>query len=350
MLRVTDGRVFDGDRELTELTAAQLDRLVADLYPCEPALRDERTMRHRATSYSGCFYDVSNEPSPVYVTGTCEDDCAIGERVYSMGGPRLHALWLTGFRFDLAAAELGVRESALRRWFCRWRAESPATPRRCGGSCPMDRRQGYDRRRSMALLSDGLQDYDRTWYLCRRTGRSYGDLVATAASVSGDRRSFLRAIGYSPTANGGWCLWDDGWWPVLCAWLKMYVPQFEEGVRSYVSDENQNKLAVMDPDAQARVLEAASKALNIAPEVLTHFVAHREEIELFLEAARSTLGTLAESKLWELVMSGDAATIRWLLPRIKGDVFGDRLPGGIVQTGGEDKAPRTIRIIDIEDV
>ncbi len=53
-------------------------------------------------------------------------------------------------------------------------------------------------------------------------------------------------------------------------------------------------------------------------------------------------GTLAESKLWQLVMEGDAATIRWLLPRIKSDIFGDKLSGATPGDGS-----RTIRIIEV---
>jgi hypothetical protein len=199
-------------------------------------------------------------------------------------------------------------------------------------------------RNSMAELADDLSEEDRTWRLCRRTGRSYADLLSVAAQVGGDRLRFLEEVGYSPKrSNGNWYRWDGGHWAMILAWMRNFVPQWEAGVRHYVSEDTQNRMALMDAEGQDRVLQAAAKALNIAPEVLTHFVEHRHEIELFLEAARATLGTLAESKLWELVMSGDAATIRWLLPRIKSDVFGDRLEGG----AGADRSPRTIRIIDV---
>lgn len=95
------------------------------------------------------------------------------------------------------------------------------------------------------------------------------------------------------------------------------------------------------PDPEA-VLEAIATALNISPEVLTHFAEHQGEIKTFLETQRGTLGLLAETKLWQLVGEGDAATVRWALQRLRPDIYGDKLTGGST----DEKTPRTIRIIE----
>lgn len=127
MLRVTGSGeiVDDSGRRRYHLTEREQDALVSSLYPDEPELWDEATRRHRAVSYSGCHYDFSNRPSDWTHADSCEEDCRVGETVYAVGGPRLHALWQTCFRYDLAAADLGMNEAALRKWFYRWRASSP---------------------------------------------------------------------------------------------------------------------------------------------------------------------------------------------------------------------------------
>lgn len=119
---------------------------------------------------------------------------------------------------------------------------------------------------------------------------------------------------------------DYGWWNCLLQWLQMFIPQWEDFFRETVK-RLANELTAPGVELNAEeILAVAAKALNIAPEVLIHFAQNREAIETFLEAQRRTLGTIAEAKLWELVMAGDAPTIRWLLPRIKTEQFGDKLP------------------------
>lgn len=201
-------------------------------------------------------------------------------------------------------------------------------------------------RQSVCALQDELELEDKNFWLCNRTGYSYRELWDIACTAYRWDR-FMLALGYEPLSNKSrFWKWDGGIWAkIVVPWCRVFVPQWERAFREYVADETQNKLAIMEPEAQQKVLTAAAKALNIDESVLTHFVSHREEIELFLEAARSTLGTLAESKLWELVMQGDAATIRWLLPRIKTDIFGDKL----AQVAPTDSGSRTIRIIDMPD-
>lgn len=190
-------------------------------------------------------------------------------------------------------------------------------------------------RKAQKELSDGITDADSVWSLCRVTGRSYGDLLAVAADVNGDWREFQRQLGYSPLTQSNLRYHDNGHWITMLAWLRMYIPQWEARFRVSIRDI----INVPDPKA---ILEAASVALNMAPEVLAHFAAHNEELEIFFETQRRTLGNMAEAKLWQLVAEGDAPTIRWLLPRIKTDVYGDAKAAA----PADDKGPRTIRIIE----
>lgn len=184
-----------------------------------------------------------------------------------------------------------------------------------------------------------LSESDKQWQLCRSTGYSYIELLGYAAQARGRYRLFFKSIGrtmHSVNADG--TVADGNWWSIICAWLRLYVPQWEREFKQVT-----NKLATYPELEQQRILEVAAKALNIDEAVLVHFATHQQEIETFLEGMRSTLGTLAEAKLWELVMQGDPATIRWLLPRVKSDVFGDKLKD--VQSD----EVRTIRIIEVSD-
>lgn len=190
-------------------------------------------------------------------------------------------------------------------------------------------------RKSQKELHDALSDGDSSWSLCRRTGRSYADLVALAADVGGSWQEFQRQLGYSPLTQSNLRYHDNGHWITLLAWFRMYIPQWEERFRVTTKDI----INVPDP---AAILAAASEALNMAPEVLAHFANHNDELEIFFETQRRTLGNLAEAKLWQLVAEGDAATIRWLLPRIKTKEYGDQKAAG--DTG--DRTPREIRIIE----
>lgn len=189
-------------------------------------------------------------------------------------------------------------------------------------------------RKAQKELSDGLTDSDTAWSLCRVTGRGYSDLMALAADVHGDWRAFQRQLGYSDLTQSNLRYHDNGHWITMLAWLRMYIPQWEERFRVATKD------LINVPDPQA-ILAAASEALNMAPEVLAHFAAHNDELEIFFETQRRTLGNLAEAKLWQLVAEGDAPTIRWLLPRIKTDIYGDAKVAEPT-----DKGPRTIRIIE----
>lgn len=195
------------------------------------------------------------------------------------------------------------------------------------------------RRQDERELFDELAPSDLDWVLCRRTGRSYWELRQLAAKSTGNIKAFLASLGYSTGTASHLARLDNGWWMTLNQWMRIYIPQWEEGFKRAVSTD---LTTLPDPDA---ALAAMAKALNVDESILRHFSDNKENIEAFLEAQRSTLGTLAELKLWELLMQGDAATVRWALPRLKTAQFGDQAAAGI-KAG--DKGIQVIKVIDVE--
>lgn len=183
-------------------------------------------------------------------------------------------------------------------------------------------------------LRDPLPDSDKRYKLCRLTGRPYVEVIGLIAEAGGNVKRCCQVLRIK--RQNFYC--DDHHWARLAGWIRLYIPQWESTFRTMTEKLSESLI----PSEQQRILDVAAKALNISPELLTHYALHREDIELFLAAQRHTLGTLAEAKLWELVAAGDAATIRWLLPRIKTDIFGDKQPEA-------PNAGRTIRIIDVGD-
>jgi len=171
---------------------------------------------------------------------------------------------------------------------------------------------------------------DLKYTLCCLTGFSYEkilSLIATAKPIS--RRGVSRSLKCRPI----WLYQDDGLWAMLIQWMKIFIPDWEREFRKVTNE-------LMELPDPAKIVEVAAKALNIAPDVLLYYAEHKEEIETFLETQRGMLGTIAEVKLWELVATGDAATIRWLLPRIKSSVFGE------IANTNNDK-PQAISIIEV---
>lgn len=157
------------------------------------------------------------------------------------------------------------------------------------------------------MHEDELSDGDRKWELCVIADRPYRDIWRALASyptftpwsvIGVTKRNFNTA--------------DDGYWKMVHAWVKAFVPKWEDRFRKLV-DELENKTVDVG---------VASLALNVSPELLNYFVNHKEQIETFLEAQRPMLGLIAESKLWELVLQGDPATVRWFLERVRSDVYG----------------------------
>jgi hypothetical protein len=135
--------------------------------------------------------------------------------------------------------------------------------------------------------------------------------MATAQPLS--RRGVARLLKCRPE----WLYEDNGHFATLLQWFKMYIPQWESEFRRVTKE------LVEMPDP-AKILEVASKALNIDQDVLMYYAQHAEEIDIFLTTQRGLLARIAEIELWKHVQSGDAATIRWLLPRINPEVFGDQ--------------------------
>lgn len=194
-------------------------------------------------------------------------------------------------------------------------------------------------RRNLKAIQDGLSEEDAKWYLCRRTGRSYADLMAIVGESRGNYTQFCQAIGYKNLRRQN--KHDDfGWWSTILLWTKMYVAQWEPFLRETVK-----RLAETDPKdlmlpEQQQILETVAGAMGLAPEMLLHFAQNLDTLESFMVSNRRMLGVLAENRLWGLVAQGDAATIRWLLPRINADAFGDKL----ANVAGD--KPREIKIIE----
>ncbi len=199
----------------------------------------------------------------------------------------------------------------------------------------------YAKRADIKALMDDLSPEDRKWHLCRRTGRSYADLVAVAASVSGDREKFEAEIGYNNLRRRNH-YGDYGWWVTICAWMRLYIPEWESKFK--LATKKIAEMALLPNADTSKILDVAAKALNIEPEILQHYSEHLDEIELFLTTQRRMLGVLAEGKLWEGIAAGDLPTVRWLLPRIKPGAYGGVYPGTSPADGD-----KKITIIDVED-
>ena len=166
---------------------------------------------------------------------------------------------------------------------------------------------------------------------CRTTNRSSENLRSLAASVGGNFTAFRLAIGQQPY---GWTdaryMTDYGYWLLMCQWLQLYIPAFEKKVMQ-MADE----LAL--PDASA-ITEQIAIALGIPVMFLETFANNKTEIRKFLDNLRPDMGTMAELKLLEQIANGDAATIRWALPRL--------MPGQYhLNKSAEKEIPEDIHVI-----
>lgn len=113
--------VLDGHREKFELTEREQDQLCDRLFPRDSVVRNAYLTRKRQKSYTGHHVDLANVsklPSGSEAVQLSVDE----EKIVALGGVRLLTLFLTGMNFGLAARELSVEESALRKWFSRWRS------------------------------------------------------------------------------------------------------------------------------------------------------------------------------------------------------------------------------------
>lgn len=175
------------------------------------------------------------------------------------------------------------------------------------------------------MYEEELSEGDEKWELCRLANRTY--------------RGIWRALASNPTQNPWYVLGvtrrtfrtaDDGHWRMFHSWIKVFVPKWEQQFRTTMDELEEGTADV----------NVASKALNVAPELLSYFVQHRAEIEDFLEAQRPMLGAIAETKLWELIMQGDPATVRWFLERTKSSIYGRPDKSAVPDT-----EPETVEII-----
>lgn len=121
MLQLTsDGRLFDGNLEKFELSEREQDKVCDVLFPTDNVVRNAYLTRKRQKSYTGHHVDLANVSNVAH--GQEADRPSINEdRLAALGGKRLVTLFATGMNFGLAALELGIEESALRKWFSRWR-------------------------------------------------------------------------------------------------------------------------------------------------------------------------------------------------------------------------------------
>lgn len=203
--------------------------------------------------------------------------------------------------------------------------------------------EAHEYRKAVLALSDDLPLSDRDWYLCRRTGLSYIDLLGIAAECGGHIPTFAARLGYA-NINRKNRYGDNGWWTTICLWMQMFIPQWEARFRKAMSDLANKDSAMITAQlpSEAEIIAAAAKALNISEDLLVHYAQNMQSIEIFLQTQRRMLGVMAESQLWSLIAQGDAPTIRWALPRLNPEVWGDKVadvPGDKV---------RTIKIIETE--
>lgn len=206
--------------------------------------------------------------------------------------------------------------------------------------CPPQRRlrdRGATVRRRLLEQRDPIPVEDQSIELCQWTQLSRAAVVASIAECSGKIRKIKNLLHINHSFFGQA---DGGYWNLLAAWMRMYIPQWEQAFR-YVTQELENTQLVPELDPQ-RILTAAAQAMGIDEAVLLHYAQNRQDIEAFLELQRASLGTMAEVKLWQLIQAGDPATIRWTLTRLKPEIYGGQGPEAIP---GDNV--RNIRIINV---
>lgn len=170
-------------------------------------------------------------------------------------------------------------------------------------------------RLSMALQagSQPTEDDLHRFSYCRLTNRSSENLRSLAGLLEGRFELFREAIGINSRSSNVAVHPDEIQWRILCAWLKLYIPQFEKKVFKMAEE-----LAI--PDA-SEITEQFASALGIDTNFLQYYVANKTSIREFVEDIRGELGTMAELKLFTLIAQGDPATIRWYLPRANRELY-----------------------------
>lgn len=173
-----------------------------------------------------------------------------------------------------------------------------------------------------------LQTYD----LCRLTSRSHSNLLSVAGLCKGNIELFYTSLGYSKTTrltrNN-----DTRYWYMMLSWISIYIPLFEAELIKMVNEYNLAELP--DPNQIAKQL---AEVLGLPMDFLNHFAENKMQIRDFLEAIRSDMGAMAEIKLLQLIAAGDAATIRWALPRLMPEKYN-------LNSGGKGPLPDTVEVI-----
>lgn len=121
MLKLDEqGRCWNGDMEVFQLNEYQLDQLCDDLYPTDHVIKNQYMTAKRARSHSGSrfgFATLTDMPATTQDVHQALPD----EQLIAIGGPRLLAIYRANCVLSVAAADLGIREDALRRWFHRFK-------------------------------------------------------------------------------------------------------------------------------------------------------------------------------------------------------------------------------------
>lgn len=150
-----------------------------------------------------------------------------------------------------------------------------------------------------------LQTYD----LCRLTSRSHSNLLSVAGLCKGNIELFYTSLGYSKTTrltrNN-----DTQYWYMMLNWISIYVPLFEAKFKQIMAELS----IVQLPDVK-ELHKRLADTLGLPMDFLNEFEENRIQIKDYLDAIRSDMGAMAEVKLLQLIVAGDAPTIRWYLQR-----------------------------------
>lgn len=182
--------------------------------------------------------------------------------------------------------------------------------------------------RDWDISLDPLQPSDLAVY----TGRTFPDLLRLTITARGSQRRFKELLGSSAYRS-----LDNGYWLAALEWSAAFYDQYRYILRKYTLT-----IANMPELDKEKLIAVVSKALGIDAGKLLYYVEHREDIEQFLANNMQMLGTMAQMKLWDLIVNKeDAPTIRWYLSKTN-DLF---------KSDGSKNLdfPRSIKIIDVTD-
>lgn len=173
-----------------------------------------------------------------------------------------------------------------------------------------------------------LQTYD----LCRLTNRSHSNLLSVAGLCRGNIELFYTSLGYSKTTrltrNN-----DTRYWYMMLNWISIYIPLFEAKFMEIMADLS----IVQLPDVK-EIHKRLADTLGLPMDFLNEFEENRTHIIDYLDAIRSDMGAMAEVKLLQLIVAGDAPTIRWYLQRAIPERYN-------LNSAGKDTSEKTVEVI-----